>query len=188
MSFFETCVKIGVKFPKENVRLPKEWNKLTTSIYKNEDNYMVLAGKVNDIIVVDLDNKDSEFKAYKWFRNNLNNVQEINTLVTKTINNGFHIFFKYTDKIKNTNNKEYYIDILSDNKGSYQGNGYDIINNANIRQLTDIEIKKLKELKAKSKGNTELSQYKKANKLLKLPENTEWRVEETDNGKQLIPK
>ena len=63
-------IKIGVNFPKENVKLPSKWNKITKSIYNNEKNYAILTGKINNIIVVDLDNKDPEFTALKWFEEN----------------------------------------------------------------------------------------------------------------------
>jgi len=151
MNFFKNFIIIGVKFPKENVRFPKKWNKIKKSIYKNEDNYMVLTGKVNNIIVIDLDHKDQDFKSYKWFKDNLTNIRNINTLVTKTINNGYHIYFKYTDKLKNTNNREFHIDILSDNKGAFQGKGYSVINKSEIRSLTNEEISKLQELKVMTK-------------------------------------
>lgn len=192
---FNDMIKIGVTFPKKNVRLPKNWQNTTKSIYNNELNFAILTGKINDILVIDLDNKDEEFSAYKWFRNNLNNVNEINTLVTKTVSNGYHIFFKYTDQISNTNNKQLCIDILSNKRLSYQGLDYNIINNASIRELTKDEIVKLKTLNAKKKfkvtdqsSSKSLVTYKKANKLLKLPENTEWDIQTTDIGKKLIPQ
>ena len=120
-------IKIGVNFPKENVKLPSKWNKITKSIYNNEKNYAILTGKINNIIVVDLDNKDPEFTALKWFEENIGELSKINTLTTKTINSGYHIYFKYSDKIKNMNNKYFHIYILSDNKCFYQGEHYDIL-------------------------------------------------------------
>lgn len=189
-NIFKDLVKIGITFPKKNVKLPKNWQNFTQSKYNNENNYAVLTGKVNDIIVIDLDNKDKDFTAYKWFRNNLNNVNEINTLVTTTINNGYHIYFRYTDEVANTNNSILFIDILSNKRCCYQGEGYPVINNADIRELTKEEIIKLKTLNAKKKDTTSktIVPYKKANTLLKLPENTEWDIKQTAKGKQLIPK
>jgi len=144
MNIFDKLIKIGVTFPKSKVKLPKNWPNIKSSIYNNEKNFAVLTGKINDIIVIDLDNKDSEFKAKLWFEDNIGKLESINTLVTKTINNGYHIFFKYNPKIINRNNyKEINIDILSDKKCCYQGEHYDIIYNNEIRELTEIEIGKL---------------------------------------------
>ena len=75
--------------------MPKNWNNLKESKYNNEDNFAVLTGKTNDIIVIDLDRKDTEFIGLEWFENNIGKISDIDTLVTKTINNGYHIFFKY---------------------------------------------------------------------------------------------
>ena len=37
------------------------------SQYNNEQNFAILTGKVNDIIVIDLDNKDPTFIGLNWF-------------------------------------------------------------------------------------------------------------------------
>jgi P4 family phage/plasmid primase-like protien len=139
---FDNMIKIGVVFPKTNVKLPKCWNKLTQSIYNNEHNFAILTGKINDIIVIDLDKKDDEFIGLKWIEEHFGSLQNIDTLVTKTINHGYHLFFKYTSKLKNVINAgQKNIDILTDKKCCYQGIGYDIIHNKDIRTLTQDEIK-----------------------------------------------
>ena len=156
----EEFIKVGVTFPKENVRLPKNWNKLTESIYKGEKNFAVLTGKVNDIIVIDIDKKEDTFVGYEWFKENIGKLNEINTLVTGTVNGGFHIYFKYNIRIKNTINAGgIYIDYLSNNKCCYQGEMYDVINNENIRELTEEEINKLCNLAEKQlvfKGESDI--------------------------------
>jgi len=200
---FDNMIKIGIVFPKTNVKLPKNWTKITQSIYNNEDNFAILTGKINDIIVIDLDKKEDDFIALKWIEEHLDTLQNINTLVTKTINNGYHLFFKYTSKLKNTINAgQKNIDILSTKKCCYQGVGYDIVFNKEIRALTGNEIKLLLQL-IKSKNIKEKTQiihtlsddilinnksYEKANKILNLPIDTNWTIIKNDNGHKAVPK
>ena len=147
MEPFKNFIKIGIQFPKKNVKLPKNWNTLTQSIYNNEPNFAILTGEINNIIVLDLDKKDDNFIALKWIENNLNTLQHLNTLITKTINHGYHIFFKYTHSLKNhINCGNLHIDILSNNKCCYQGTGYDVIHHNEIRELTQHEITTLTQL------------------------------------------
>jgi len=198
---FHNMVKIGVTFPKSNVKLPKNWTSLTESIYSNEVNFAVLTGKINDIIVIDLDKKSDDFVGLSWIEHNLGSLQNINTLITKTINNGYHIFFKYTPKLKNSINcGNKYIDILTNKKCCYQGQGYDIVCNNQIRSLTDQEIniilhliksKTIKVVTPKDDNNSVLikdKSYEKANKILNLPINTNWTIVKNDNGHKAIPK
>ena len=197
---FENMIKIGIIFPKENVKLPKNWTKLTQSIYNNEVNFAILTGKINDIIVIYLDKKNDEFIGLEWIEEHFGTLENINTLITKTINNGYHLFFKYTTKLKNVINAgQKNIDILTDKKCCYQGNGYDIINNKEIRTLTDQEIKlilqliKSKNVKEKIQTNnndvlTNNKSYEKANKILNLPMNTDWTIVKNDNGHKAVPK
>ena len=217
--FFKEMIKIGVIFPKINVKLPKCWTKITQSIYNNEDNFAILTGKINDIIVIDLDKKDDEFIGLKWIEEHFGSLQNIDTLITKTINHGYHLFFKYTSKLKNVINAgQKNIDILSDKKCCYQGTGYDIVNNKEIRPLSDQEIKlvlqliKNKNVKEKTQiihlpiekdpdpgSRPELTRenddvlinnksYEKANKILNLPIDTNWTIVKNDNGHKAVPK
>ena len=164
---FENFIKIGVKFPKSNVKLPKNWQKLEESKYNNEDNFAILTGKVNDIIVIDLDNKESLFKGKKWFEENFGEISKLNTLVTKTINNGYHIYYKYTAELKNTlNYKGMYIDILSDKRCVYEGKGYEVLNNNNISFLDDNQIKLLKETKGAKNKNIILKEEENIRELI----------------------
>lgn len=179
-------IKIGVQFPKENVRLPSQWNKITKSIYNNEKNYAVLTGKINNIIVVDLDKKEETFVGKIWFEKNFGKIEECKTLITKTINGGYHIYFKYCDKIKNMNNKKLHIDILSDNKCCYQGENYNIINDTNIKELSDNEINIINTL-ASNKEPKEIN-YKKANELFNTPDNTKWQVVKSNKGYKCVPQ
>lgn len=197
---FYNMIKIGVTFPKCNVKLPKNWTSITKSIYSNELNFAVLTGKINDIIVIDLDKKSDDFEALLWIENNLGSLNNINTLITKTINDGYHIFFKYTPKLKNSINCGHkHIDILSNKKCCYQGQGYDIISHNEIRSLTDQEIKLFLQLiqnkKIQEENETIINEnmfkdksYEKANKILNLPIDTNWTIVKNDNGHKAIPK
>jgi phage/plasmid-associated DNA primase len=191
---FESFVKIGVKFPKSDVKLPKGWNKLTKSVYNGESNFAVLTGKVNDIIVVDLDNKDSEFVAKQWFLGVFGSMPEsggVNTLVTTTINGGYHVFFKYNTLVKNIANKEFHIDVLSDNRCCYQGEHYNVIDSSVIRELTTHEVQGILSLKKTVKEGTVekiSTEYKKANELLSTPEDTEWVVTRNTKGVKAVPQ
>ena len=198
MEPFKNFIKIGIQFPKKNVKLPKNWNTLTQSIYNNEPNFAILTGEINNIIVLDLDKKDDNFIALKWIENNLNTLQHLNTLITKTINHGYHIFFKYTHSLKNhINCGNLHIDILSNNKCCYQGTGYDVIHHNEIRELTQHEITTLTQLiKDKKNAHTTIittvnennKSYEKANKILNLPINTNWTIVKNNNGHQAVPK
>lgn len=185
----DNFIKIGVKFPKENVKLPSKWNKITESIYNNEKNFAVLTGKINNIIVVDLDNKEETFKGKIWFEKHFGKIELQKTLITTTINGGYHIFFKYCDKIKNMNNKKLHIDILSDNKCCYQGEHYNIINNDKIRELTEDEINIINSLETQVKEKeVKITNYKKANEMFNRPDNTNWQVVKSDKGYKCVPE
>ena len=159
MNPFINLIKFGVTFPKKSVKFPKEWQKITQSIYNNESNFAVLTGKINNIIVIDLDrdkNNKNNFIALEWFEENIGTLDTINTLVTKTINEGYHIFFKYPGNIiKNKINcGGKFIDILTDDKCVFQGDNYDILYNNNIRELQNNELQILINLYNKKKNNS----------------------------------
>lgn len=142
-SEFINKIKIGLDLSlgKDKAKLPKKWNKITQSIFNNEPNYAILTGIVNNIIVIDLDNKDSDFIGLKWFEDNFGKLSNINTLVTKTINNGYHVYFKYTPLLTNKiNMKNLNIDILTDSRCVYEGLRYTIFNDSIIRDLSKDEL------------------------------------------------
>lgn len=143
---FINKIKIGLDLSlgKDKAKLPKLWNTITSSIYSAEPNYAILTGKINDLIVIDLDNKDPDFIGLHWFEKNFSTIDNINTLVTKTINNGYHIYFKYNNKLSNKINMfNLNIDILTDKRCVYEGFRYNVVNNSIIRELTDDELVKL---------------------------------------------
>ena len=97
------------------------WKRKTLSqLFENQmkENRAILTGKLNDIIVVDMDlykvkKEDSLF--IKDFGEDY--IKRFNTLTFKTGNGGEHLLFKYTPTIKTSANDTHHIDIRSD--GAY---------------------------------------------------------------------
>lgn len=78
-----------------------------------EINFGIICGKCNDIVVVDLDfYKDYPTEFMQVFGENY--IEDFNTFTVKTGSGGIHLYFRYTKKIKATQNAEYSIDIKSD--------------------------------------------------------------------------
>ena len=136
------------KYPTSDWRKQNQKKAFTTSpIDTNKYNIGVPCGKVNNILVVDLDfyckdlsefNKD-ESLFIKTFGENF--VNAFNTYTVKTINNGFHLYFLYDEAIKTTTNKQHKIDIRSDNSyvvaptSKINEKVYKVVNNNIIREL-----------------------------------------------------
>lgn len=186
---FEHLVKIGIDLKLENgkkkVHLPKDWTNIKESLYTNESHFAILTGQLNDIIVVDIDIKNDDFTGLSWFEEHFGKIDQIDTLVTRTINNGYHIYFKYTSKLKNKNNfKKLHIDILVDNKCVYEGEKYPLLLDHPIQELSDHYINLLSDNSDKSDTS-----FSKVNQLLKLPNETTWTKEILPNNTtKLIPK
>lgn len=184
---FDKMVKFGVKFPKKDVRFPDKWQMMTKSDYHGESNYAILTGKVNDIVVVDLDNKDPTFKGKIWFEERFGEISGLETLVTKSINGGYHIYFKFSNNVKNMNNKNYAIDVLSNGSCCYQGEGYTVLNDYDIRELEMTELNSLHTLERSCTKETRVVSYKKANALFDRPEDTVWEVVKSEKGYKAVP-
>jgi hypothetical protein len=164
---FENFVKIGISLVvdskgKKHVNgMPRKWTEIKTSIYNNEPNYAVLTGPVNDIIVVDIDNKGT-FPGKEWFETNFFSLEPglTNTLVTTTISGGYHVYFKYNSQIKNHN--DYLglnIDVLCDKKCAYEGKGYNVISSTNkVCELSESQITLLNQRKKKEKTFEEIKE------------------------------
>jgi hypothetical protein len=160
IQMFNTFIKIGItlnrdsKGKKHVSGMPVKWTTITKSIYHNEPNYAVLTGPLNDILVIDIDNK-GDFPGKEWFENNFFKLTDglTDTLVTHTISGGYHVYFKYTQKVKNHNDyRGLSIDVLCDRKCAYEGKGYTVISNTNeIKELTDDQIGLLNQRKKKEK-------------------------------------
>ncbi len=151
MTDFNDFIRFGVKIyittsgKKNKPTHPKKWQELIKSKYNGEDNFAVLTGKINDIIVIDLDKSEEErisgvgFKALDWYKERFG--CDFDTFVTKSFSGGVHIFFKYNSKVdKNTSNKHINVDIRATGGCIYQGIGYEAINDLPIRELSEKEI------------------------------------------------
>ena len=103
------------------------WKKLTTHkkvIDLTKHNVGILAGKINDIIVLDIDDKDDGINEFKKYTDLYG---EINTLTVKTPNKGFHYYFSYH---QNDDTVQHLINDSLINKSKYRnGKGIDIRSN-----------------------------------------------------------
>jgi len=142
---------------------PKNYNK----DYEANDihNIGIPTGKVNNIIVVDLD-------SYKWeaehpfyiLYNKETFINDINTYCVKTTSGGYHLFFEYDKDIKNVISKKYEIDIFTDDKyvvgigSKVKGKTYSVINDVNIKplpqKLKDFLMEVIKSVKKDKKTKT----------------------------------
>ncbi len=151
MTTFEEFIKFAVEIyitpsgKKNTPKHPRKWQELTKSKYNREPNFAILTGKINNIIVIDLDKNEEEkisrigFKALDWYKMRFGN--ELDTFATKSFSGGLHVFFKYDSKVdKNTSNKHINVDIRGTGGCIYQGVGYEALNDLPIRNLTDKEI------------------------------------------------
>jgi hypothetical protein len=69
------------------------------SINTDKYNYGILTGERNDLLVVDIDYKDN---GVEEFITNFDHTS-LNTLVVKSPNNGYHLYFKYTSSSEECN-------------------------------------------------------------------------------------
>jgi hypothetical protein len=115
-------------------------------------NSAVLTGKINNIVVLDIDFKDNgvlEFQKY------ISSYGEPNTLTQKSPNDGKHYFFTYTHSNKSL---EYLIQNFLTNKSKYRNVGIDIrsnggyvlnapskINNKNYEIINNVSISEMPE-------------------------------------------
>jgi len=112
----------------------RDWKNKYQTVRPN-GNYGVLAGKINNIIIVDIDIKDNGLK--KW--EELTEEHELpDTYTVKTGTGGFHYYFNYNEVIKNKiklkiDGLSYGIDILTDGKFAV---GYGSIHPVTRKQYT----------------------------------------------------
>jgi hypothetical protein len=214
---FNKYIKIGIEFPKKLVKLPKNWTNITKNLNmcENPVNYAILTGKINNIIVVDIDKKNNQLPGLEWFTKCFGQLKALDTLVIESINGGYHIYFQYTSSIKNKNNYlSKHIDILVDKKCVYEGKGYNILHNFPPRELTSDEIKYLIEtplppLTLSPKSNTlseelkmldfpivksgqkiiinDVRKLQKINPHIPIHLSTEWSVENNEGTLKCIP-
>ena len=157
--------KIPIKKNTKNLPLGK-WEKIKQKdeIDTKNNNYGILTGKKNNVIVVDLD-------CHKWEDNHIFNdtfnIDELSkeTYSVKSINGGYHLYYVYDDDIYQTQSDEYQIDTRS-NGGYIIGAGssinnkkYKVLNNAPIIQMPT----KLKEFLIKYVCPPKIKRTKKIN-------------------------
>lgn len=102
---------------KKQIKFPPEWTSLTldkTYYNKNMNGIALLTGKVNNIIVIDIDDVDHWTTLLKKHKK-----KEPNTVKVVTGSGGLHYYFEYEniDKVKSKDHcfgKDYNIDIKTD--------------------------------------------------------------------------
>ncbi len=122
------------------------WSK-TKKPLSNGAGIGIPTGKINNIIVVDLDfyKIDEDNLFIKDFGTNF--IKEFNTLTTRTGSGGLHLFFNYDEDIKQTTNEELSVDIRSDG-GYVVGAGTKVKKDGVIKEYiieNDTEIKTIPE-------------------------------------------
>lgn len=86
---------------KSFTKIPKNWFELTSSIPldKNHNCICIPTGKINNLIVLDVDNKDDTIEQWDtWIEKN----GKIDTYTTKTLHKGYHYYFQYDADLKET--------------------------------------------------------------------------------------
>lgn len=116
------------EFPKDG------YKKITTDQTTNKPNLAIRTGKINGIIVIDLDNpKEGEYDGIKHFEANICPIKNLNTLVTRSIRGGYHIYYRYNSTLKGQAklkilDRTYSIDIRNDGNIIFEGEGYELLN------------------------------------------------------------
>jgi phage/plasmid-associated DNA primase len=130
------------KITKKPLNMPLKWTELNKPIYdKNKNGIALLTGKVNNIFVIDYDDKSKYERDVKLY-------PEISNYVVKT-NKGFHTYFKYSDDLeKIKSNRKLKVDFQGDKKCVYAPPTKYKDNEGNIykyEKITDTTLEDLKE-------------------------------------------
>lgn len=124
----------------------------------NHLGFGLITGEASKIMVVDLDNKNGK-EGSKEFQNLLDELElQVSTLKVKTPNNGYHLYFKYREGLKNTSDILDGIDIRT--QGGYiiapysrvKDGVYEIVKLQEVQEMDDKLFNKLKELCNKNKN------------------------------------
>jgi len=100
--------KIKDNFWKKDIKFPKSWTKLTlktNNFKKNCNGLAILTGKVNNIIVLDIDNIEQWNELLK-----IQKQKEPDTLKVITGSGGYHYYFIYTDDLQHITSKDHAIE------------------------------------------------------------------------------
>lgn len=113
--------------------IPNKWSELAVSTYDANigANKCVITGKNSNVTVVDVDNNNDTLEK---FNEMLKNHDTFTTLVCKTLNGGYHYYFKYIKDIKTcVKINNYSVDIRNDGAcvicppSTYRDKGYEWI-------------------------------------------------------------
>jgi len=142
--FYSKLAKFKLR---ENSKNPSyEWckeNRYTSSFriptkdeLKNHTNWGIHTGKKNKITVIDLDPYKDGF-TFPF------NYLELECPIVKSVNGGYHLYFKYDKDIKQTQNDKLQVDIRND--GGYIVCPNTIINGKKYKTIKDCEIPEMPE-------------------------------------------
>ena len=115
------CIKNGKRPAEEWKHLKKFPTQIENSI--NNFNIGLLTGKLNNIIVLDVDEKDNGIEEFKLY---IAEYGEPMTIKQKTPNNGYHYIFEYSHSDPDV---QFLIDNSLTNSSKYRGVGLDIRTN-----------------------------------------------------------
>lgn len=73
-----------------------KWKELTQSEFNGGTDYAIKTGKISNLIVIDFDISESDKSSLKLFKNLI-----VDTFTVKTGSGGYHMYFEYTNKLKN---------------------------------------------------------------------------------------
>lgn len=198
-SFIENTKKIELK---KNDKVPIDgWkNKINhiTHVDLKKYNSGILTGKINNVVVLDIDFKDEgneEFDKYKKM------CGDINTFIVKSPNNGFHYYFLYENKNEAI---QHLIDESLTNKTKYRGKGLDIrtnggyivapgssLNGVFYKIINDVKLIELPEKLALwllQDGEEDIENDKKKKTIKKTIEKTKGKNGSTNTKKYLVDK
>jgi hypothetical protein len=136
------CIKLihNSKMPIQSWKNKKEAQYNYNDIDSDKYNIGIITGKINNIIVVDID-------LYKMEDDNIflkefKNYKKIDTLINKTPRGGYHLYFNYDESLYNVASN-IQVDIRSDNgyivapPSSIEGNQYTIYKNKPIIDIPE---------------------------------------------------
>ncbi|ATZ80427.1 D5 family helicase-primase [Bodo saltans virus] len=90
---------------KKNIKFPKDWTKFTmnkTFMNDKSNGVAMITGKINDIIVIDIDNVEHWTKFLQK-----HNQQEPDTVKAISGSGGIHLFFKYDEELENITSSDH---------------------------------------------------------------------------------